>query len=279
MPGVGRSKDPFDDVLVVTGSTDSHFHAEVCAEKGLDIRALLQHVIRAGVAHVLDISVSPETFEKRRSLLAGVPIASLAVGAHPSETGRVDLSRLPEVLRAQAASPEVAAVGEIGLDWYWDFGTREGQRELFELQLSIADELDLPVIIHNRDATEDIASVLAAHPPARGGIMHCFSDGAARVKRFLDMGMHIGFGGNVTYNKSEAIREAARMVPDDRLLVETDAPFLAPQAVRGRPNHPGYVGHTITFLAELRGTSAGELAGVTTENYRRLLRLTPYGEA
>ena len=109
--------------------------------------------------------------------------------------------------------------------------------------------------------------------------MHCFSDGAAEAKQFLDLGMHIGVGGNVTYKKSEGIREAARMVPDDRLLVETDAPFLAPQSVRGRPNHPGYVGHTIAFLADVRGTTAQYLADVTTENYRRLLRLTPYGEA
>ncbi|MFP4483405.1 MAG: TatD family hydrolase [Spirochaetaceae bacterium] len=275
---MGRSKDPFEDMLILPATTDSHFHAEVCSERGLDIDALLRRASASGLAHALDISIAPRTFEKRRSLLADLPVALLAVGAHPSEAGTLEPSELSELLRAQASFPEVVALGEIGLDWYWDFGTRHAQRNLFEAQLSVADEVGLPVIIHNRDATEDVAAVLADRRPDRGGIMHCFSDGPTEAKRFLDMGMHIGFGGNVTYKKSQAIREAARMVPEDRLLAETDAPFLAPQAVRGRPNHPGYLGHTISFLAELRGTTPEHLAATTTKNFEALFGLTPYGE-
>jgi TatD DNase family protein len=262
--------DPYDDLLIIPGSGDSHFHAEVCLEKGIDIVPLLDHACEQGLGFALDISVSPETFETRRRLVERTPSVYMAVGAHPSETGRVHLDSLFDTLTQQARDDRVVALGEIGLDWHWDFGTRAGQRELFRHQLEIADHLNLPVVIHNRDATADIAEILTAHPPRRGGIMHCFSAGADYARTFVDLGMHIGFGGNVTYKKSEDIREAARTVPGDRILVETDAPFLAPQAVRGRPNHPGYLGHTLSFLAELCGVEPRVLAHRSTESFKAL---------
>ncbi len=270
MLDVSRSADPYDDLRIIPGSADSHFHAEVCLEKGIDIVPMLDHLHGLGLRYTLDISVTPETFHERRRLLADHPWVYMAAGAHPSETERIDLMALSERLGRQAADPRVVAIGEIGLDWYWDFGTRTGQRDLFRHQLEIADSLDLPVVIHNRDATADIADVLAGHPPRRGGIMHCFSADADYAHRFIDMGMHIGFGGNVTYKRSEQIREAAKTVPSNRILVETDAPFLAPQAVRGRPNHPGYVGHTLSFLAELRSVTPETLAEQSTASFTAL---------
>jgi TatD DNase family protein len=270
---MSRTKDPFEDNLVVPGTTDSHLHAEVCEEKGLEIAAILRYIRGKGFAELLDISVSPDSFEHRRELLDDHPFVYLAVGAHPSETEWIDLESLRGILGGQARAPRVIALGEIGLDWYWDFGTRDAQRDLFAAQLEIAGELGLPVVVHNRDAGEDVAELLESRAPRAGGIMHCFSEGTEIARRTLDLGFYIGFGGNVTYKKSERIREAARYAPRDRLLVETDAPFLAPQRVRGRPNHPGYLGHTVNFVAELRGVAPEELAHTTTVNFRRLFKL------
>ena len=270
---MARTEDPFENMLVVPGSSDSHFHAEVCREKGLDVAAIMRRLHSNGFEDLLDISISPDTLPQRRQLLAGFPFVYLAIGAHPSETDRVELEPLRATLLEQARTPNVLAVGEIGLDWYWDFGSRNEQRALFTRQMEIADELNLPVVIHNREAGLDVASILESNPPRAGGIMHCFSEGIEIARRILDLGLHIGFGGNLTYKKSDAIREAANYVPEDRILIETDAPFLAPQAVRGQLNHPGYLGHTAAFLARLRGISAQRLAHTTTANFRQVLNL------
>lgn len=270
-----RREDPLADRHVVPGSIDSHFHAEVCRDKGLDILGILETVHGEGLAGALDISISPDSFHERLALLQDASYVELAIGAHPSETDRVKLEELPGILRDQARHPRVVALGEIGLDWYWDFATREAQRALFQTQLNLAEELDLPVVIHNREAGDDVAALLRASRPGRGGIMHCFSEGPDSLRRFLDMDMYVGFGGNITYKKSNTIRESARMVPESRLLLETDAPFLAPQAVRGRPNHPGYVGHTLAAIAELRNTTPERLSEKSTENYRRLTASGP----
>ncbi|MFO7781832.1 MAG: TatD family hydrolase [Spirochaetia bacterium] len=255
---------------IIPGSVDSHFHTLVMEDKGLAPTEILQECFEAGMAYGLDVSVSLDDFAERRARLAGLDQVYLTAGLHPSNAGSVFFETEELRLRDALSSRQVVAVGEIGLDWYRNHGTPKQQRDLFVSQIELANELRLPVIVHNRDATADILDVFAAHQPARESVMHCFSADEEAAKRFLDLGFSISFGGNVTYKQSEDIRRAAALTPLDRLLIETDAPFLAPQAVRGKPNHPGFVGYTYDFLAELRGQSADTLAAAARANFERI---------
>jgi TatD DNase family protein len=264
-----------DAMHVVPGSVDSHFHTMVMVEKNLPAEQILDYTFAEGLAYGLDIAINLEDFEERKTRLDRFSGVYLTAGLHPSQAGSIVFTDAEAVLRAALSDPRVVALGEIGLDWYRNHGTPEEQRDLFVSQIELANRLGLPVIVHNRDATEDIFEVFRSHPPAVEGIMHCFAADAGFARRFLDLGFSLSFGGNVTYKRSEDIREAARITPSDRILAETDAPFLAPQAVRGRPNHPGYVGHTYEFLAELRGESSAEvLARAARENFERIFLAT-----
>jgi TatD DNase family protein len=255
---------------VVPGSVDSHFHTMVMQEKGLPATDILSRCFADGLAYGLDIGISPDDFDERAAVLAGFERVYLSVGLHPHNAGSVTFAAAEETLRRRLRHEKVVALGEIGLDWYRNHGSPHEQRELFLSQIALANEVGLPVIVHNRDAAADILAVFEAHPPARESVMHCFSAGPGEARRFLDLGFTLSFGGNVTYKRSDDIREAARLTPADRILLETDAPFLAPQVVRGRPNHPGFIGYTCEFLAELRGESAGDLARTTARTFERI---------
>jgi len=239
-------------------------------EKGLAATEILHECFEAGMAYGLDVAVSLEDFEERRSRLAHLDRAYLTGGLHPSNAGSVSFESQEPKLREALSMQKVVALGEIGLDWYRNHGAPQQQRDLFVSQIALANELRMPVVVHNRDATADILDVFAAHPPVAESVMHCFSADAETARRFLDLGFSISFGGNVTYKQSEDIRRAAALTPDDRILVETDAPFLAPQAVRGKPNHPGFVGYTYEFLAEMRGQSADTLTSAARANFERI---------
>lgn len=181
-----------------------------------------------------------------------------------------------DTLRELALSPGVVGIGETGLDYYRYCTTpKEAQREAFIAQLELARELALPVAIHNREAHEDVSAILDEYAPLpAGGVMHCFAGGPDFVERTLGWGLHISFAGNVTFPKAQELRDAARAVPVERLLVETDSPYLAPQPVRGKRCEPAYVCYTLQTLAETRGESVEELAQRTVENARRLFRLS-----
>jgi TatD DNase family protein len=182
------------------------------------------------------------------------------------------ITLLDDQLKDDAVRPHISAVGEMGLDWYRGQDHRAEQISVFESQLALARREDLPVIIHNRDADDDVLACLDAYPGVTG-VMHCFSSTRSFAVECLDRGFSISFAGNVTYKRSESIREAARTVPDDRLLLETDAPFLAPQVVRGETNHPGYVRYVYDFVADLRGVAVEELIDQVARNFRTLFRL------
>lgn len=197
-----------------------------------------------------------------------------AAGVHPYHPEQVDAPGLA-ALRELARRPGVVAIGEIGLDYYkHNTAPRDAQQEAFRRQLEVAAELDLPVIIHNRDSHEDLAVMLDAYAgEIVGGIMHCFAGDAAFVERCIGWDFHVSFAGNVTFPKAGALREAARAVPLNRLLVETDSPYLAPQPVRGTRCEPAHVAHTAATLAEVLGISHEDLARRTTENARALFRI------
>ena len=255
---------------VIPGSVDSHFHTLVMREKGLPATDILHECMETGMAYGLDIAVSLDDFEERRDCLAEVDRVYLTAGLHPSNAGAVSFETQEPRLREALSNRQVVALGEIGLDWYRNNGTPAEQRDLFASQIELANELRMPVVVHNRDATDDILNVFVSHPPAVESVMHCFSADAEAARQFLDLGFSLSFGGNVTYKRSEEIRGAAAITPGDRILVETDAPFLTPQAVRGMPNHPGFVGYTYEFLAELRGQSPDMLATAARANFERI---------
>ena len=173
-------------------------------------------------------------------------------------------------LRELAAHPKVLAIGEIGLEYHYDFSPRDVQRAVFEQQLAIAAETGKPIVVHTREAWDDTLAMLRAYGQG-AGIVHCFTGGETEARRVLDLGFHLGFGGVLTFPKADALRQAARMTPDDRLLVETDCPYLAPVPHRGKRNEPAFMVETVRRLAEVRGCAPEEIAELTTRNFERLM--------
>jgi len=190
---------------------------------------------------------------------------------HPEEASPAGIDRL----RNLAKRPGVVAIGEIGLDYYkYNEAPRDIQQEAFRVQLRLAAELNLPVVIHNRDAQDDLAAILDEHHrDLCGGVMHCFAGDAAFLERCLSWNFHVSFAGNVTFPKAQALRDALQVVPMNRLLIETDSPYLAPQPVRGKRCEPGYVRYTAETLADVRGVRVDELIEQTTSNARALFRV------
>ncbi len=193
------------------------------------------------------------------------------VGWQPEDIRQFDTAA-EATLRDQLADPAVVGVGEMGLDYHWEENpTADEQKDAFKRQLALAREFKLPVTVHSRDAFEDTYAVLKeANVAEFGGVMHSFTGGPEEVKRFLDLGMYISFSGIVTFKKSEEIKAALQVVPLDRLLVETDAPFLAPVPMRGKPNEPMYVKYTIESIAEQLDMTYNEVAELTTANAHRV---------
>lgn len=198
-----------------------------------------------------------------------------ALGVHPNSTADWDELWLIEIRNA-AEHPKVVAIGEIGLDYYWDKAPASVQKHAFAQQLNLAAELDLPVIVHNRDASADVLAALADSALAgreRPGVLHSFSGDWPMAQAAIDMGFYIGFTGPVTFKKAEELRQLATLVPLERILIETDAPFLTPHPYRGKRNEPAYVRYVAEAIASVRGLKLDEVALVTTQNAIRLFGL------
>lgn len=197
-----------------------------------------------------------------------------AVGIHPTSALEWGPDAEAEI-RAAARHPRVKALGEVGLDYYWkDRAPFDVQRDVFRQQIRLARELGLPLVIHNRDANEDVVRILEEEGAGEvGGIMHCFSGDWEMAQRCLALNFYIGIGGTVTYKNNPVGQDVARRLPLDRIVLETDDPYLAPVPYRGKRNEPGYVRIVAEFLADLRGTTLEEIAAATTANARRVLRM------
>jgi TatD DNase family protein len=218
----------------------------------------------AGVEAVINIGIDVETSASCVELARQHEAFYAAVGLHPtSELTALEPAVSALAAMARADRDRVVAVGEIGLDYYWKDVPPEVQKPRLEAQLDLALELGLPVIFHCRDALPDLFTALERRDTLPPGVFHCFSGGADDARRALDLGFHVSFAGNVTYPKAEGLREAARVVPPERLLLETDAPFLAPQKRRGKRNEPAFLPFTAACLAELLGLPTDELAAIT----------------
>ncbi len=255
---------------------DSHCHLD--HEKfAADLDGVLKRASDVGINRILCIGTGdgPPQLDCAIRLAEQHKQIVATVGVHPHEAAKVTPETYPE-LRRLGTHPKVVAYGEIGLDYHYDHSPRDVQREVFIEQLKIARELNLPITLHIREAWDDVMSILADHWNGPG-IVHCFSGDAKQAQEALDRGFHLGFGGVITFKTGENVREAARLAPDDRLLIETDAPYLAPIPYRGKRNEPSMMLETLKKLAEVRGTTPEYIAELTTANFERLC-LTRYTE-
>jgi TatD DNase family protein len=254
---------------------DSHCHLD-SQQFDADREEVIERAIAAGVETMVAIGTGdgPPDLEAGVRMADRYPFFYATVGVHPHDALKATpatFERMAELMK----HPKVIAVGEIGLDYHYDFSPRELQRDVFIEQMRIAREAGKPIVIHTREAWDDTIRLLHEHWTGPGGIMHCFSEGPERARQALELGFHLSFGGIVTFPKALEIQESARMAPADRILVETDAPYLAPVPRRGKRNEPAFVLDTARKLAALRGETIESIEASTTANFRRLcLRYT-----
>jgi TatD DNase family protein len=255
---------------------DTHAHLDF--DKFDDDRqAVIDRALAAGVAAIVNVGVDVASSQRAVALAAQHPSIYAAVGMHPHDAKKLDGGALAE-LRQLAQAPKVVAVGEIGLDFYRDLSPRDVQRRAFQAQLAWAAKLGKPVIIHDRNAHAEVMDILAGwasgvrDPGLAGrlGVLHTFSGDRAMAEQAIDLGFYISISGPVTYKNARELPEIARNVPLDRLLIETDCPFLAPHPYRGKRNQPAYVRLVAERIAELRGMHIDDFAEATTANARRL---------
>ncbi|MFH0985239.1 MAG: TatD family hydrolase [Candidatus Omnitrophota bacterium] len=252
--------------------TDTHVHLHF-PQYDADRREVIERAVRGGVSSFLNIGTDLENSRKAIAVAEGYPEVYAAIGYHPHETKTAsaeDLAALEKLL----THPKVVAIGEVGLDYFHDHSPRDVQAQLLQTFLGWYEKYQKPIIIHCRDAYEDLLNILKTHTQlAYRGTLHCYSSDAATMKKYLDLGFYIAFGGALTYKKNDPLREACAACPKDHLLLETDGPYLAPQSVRGKRNEPLYMIETAECAAQLHGVTVEELAELTTTNAKRLFGL------
>jgi len=250
----------------MTALFDSHAHLDFGPAAGR-VSEVLARAREAGVQYVAAIGVGrdPDSMRAAADIAAEHDDVCATAGVHPHDASLAE--GLRSLLRQAGARPEVKAIGEMGLDYHYMRSPREVQQQAFRQQLRVARDLGKPVVLHLREAHADAMEILVEENVAEvGGIVHCFSSGPSELAEYLDLGLYISFSGIVTFPQAKPVREAARLTPADRLLVETDSPYLAPVPHRGKKNEPAFVVHTAAVLAELREESLAVLAAQTTQN-------------
>jgi TatD DNase family protein len=255
---------------------DTHCHLNIIKNNKIDINYIIDKAVKNGVTSIFDISAGTADFFIRSEMRKEVTGRHecriyLSAGIPPYFCDKRYTGDIDEVKKQAEGEESVAGIGEIGLDYFHDYGTKSRQISLFTEQIEIANELMLPIVVHTRDADRDLVETLKHHRPLKNGIIHCYSSGVQSVRKLLDLGFYISFAGNVTYKKSVQIRDAARYVPDDRCLIETDAPYLSPEGCRGRPNEPANIVYTASFLADIRGVDFKLFARQTADNAKAAL--------
>lgn len=264
-----KSRKPKKVPPHVPGLIDSHCHLDYPPMSD-DLDATLERARAAGVEQCIHIGCSPTTMAPAVELAQAHACVFASVGVHPHDARLLDDPLLAEIERL-AGEAKVVAVGETGLDYHYDFSPREAQLSAFAAQIELARAIDKPLVLHIRDAHADAWEVLDAHPArANPGVVHCFTGTPQEAERWLERGWHISFSGISTFKKAAELREAAALVPAERILLETDAPYLAPEPLRGRKNEPANVAFTCVALAAVRDESPEQLARQAAENTRRL---------
>lgn len=251
--------------------TDTHCHLHL-RQFDPDRDEVVARAEANGVTKIIEVGIDLESNKEAIALANRYPQVYAAVGIHPHEAGKASQKTWME-LRSLASQPGVVAIGETGLDYYRQHSSRQKQKEALKRQLSLARELKKPVIFHDREAHDDLLAMVEEHGEGLAGVFHCFSGDLAMAKSCLEMGFYISIAGPVTYRNAHRLRELARTLPLERLLMETDSPFLPPHPYRGRRNEPAYVKLVAQEVAEIRGVSFEELAQATTENAALLFDL------
>ncbi len=257
---------------------DSHCHIADSAFDA-DRATVIERAENANVRFMLSVGTGEPAsgnFEQTIGIAEQHENIFASIGIHPHDAKTYDERAEQQLINLAKSSRKVVAWGEIGLDFYYDHSPREIQEQVFRRQIRIAQDLGLPIIIHSRDANDETVQILTeecARPNFAGGVMHCFGGTAAMAEELMKIGFYISFAGNVTFKKADDLREAARIVPLEKLLIETDCPYLAPVPLRGKRNEPAFVLETARFLADFKGVELEELAKRTTENFFRIFRL------
>lgn len=251
---------------------DTHAHLNAWQFSD-DLPEVIDRALQEGVGYMVVVGFDRPTIEKAMELIEEYDFLYASIGWHPVDAIDMtdeDLKWIEEL----AVHPKVVAIGETGLDYHWDKSPADVQKEVFRKQIRLAKRLKLPLVIHNREATGDIIEILKEENAAEvGGIMHCFSGSAETAAECLKMNFYISLGGPVTFKNARKPKEVAKAIPLDRLLVETDCPYLAPHPYRGKRNEPAYVKLVAEEIAALKGLSFEEVAGATTENAKRIFRI------
>lgn len=270
------------------GLIDSHFHTQSMLQRGMDVFSIYDRLFSCGFAGGIDIGCTHDDLPERKKLLEPYGSILLAGAMGPWEAGKSEVKETDieaefsktksmdqlqtelGILRQNLEHCKARFIGEIGLDYYWEYGNHEKQYLLFETQMKWASEMGLCVLIHDRDADSDVAEVIRRLGPDKGGVIHCFDGSQTVLNAALERGYYISFAGNLTYKNNDNLRRMLRRVPMDRLLLETDAPYLTPVPLRGKPNTPEYVVHTYACAAEVLGVSLEDLKRRVLENFNGL---------
>lgn len=248
---------------------DTHAHLNA-TQFNEDVEQVIERARAEGVSHIVVVGFDRPTIQRAMELADQYSFIYAAVGWHPVDAIHMTDEDLIMIERL-AAHPKVVALGEMGLDYYWDQSPKEVQKEVFRKQIRLAKKVKLPIIIHNRDATADIVHILQEEQAAEvGGVMHCFTGSVEVAHQCIDMNFYISFGGPVTFKNAKKPKEVAKEIPLDRLLIETDCPYLTPHPFRGKRNEPSYVKYVAEAIAELKGLSFEEVAQKTSDNAKRL---------
>ena len=250
--------------------THAHLNAEQYNE---DLTQVIERAKSEKVEKIVVVGFDRPTITRAMELIEEYDFIYAAIGWHPVDAIDMtddDLKWIKDLSQHE----KVVAIGEMGLDYYWDKSPKDVQKEVFRRQIALAKEVNLPIIIHNRDATEDVVTILKEEGAAEvGGIMHCFTGSLETAKACMDMNFYISFGGPVTFKNAKKPKEVVKDIPSDRLLIETDCPYLTPAPFRGKRNEPSYVKYIAEQIAELREISFEELAELTTKNAKKVYRI------
>ncbi len=253
--------------------THAHYDDEAFNE---DREAVIKSLAAAGVETVVNIGASMASSETTLELTRNYPFIYGTAGVHPSETAELDeekFQRLKEIVR----EPKIVAVGEIGLDYYWEKPAHDIQKNWFERQLELAREVNLPVVIHSREAAKDTLEIMkAAKAGDMGGVIHCFSYGKDMAREYLDMGFFLGIGGVLTFKNAKKLREVVEYAPMAQLVLETDSPYMAPEPNRGKRNTSANLPYVVNMMAEIKGLFPEDVIAATEKNARRLYRMEHY---
>ncbi|MEM5947849.1 TatD family hydrolase [Spirochaetia bacterium 38H-sp] len=251
---------------------DSHFHPVIMQEKGLNMTAIFSEMQRMDTKYAIAIATHPTEIQIIKNICNTQPYIYYASGIYPSFcTENYDI--ILEELENQLSTEKILAIGEIGLDYYHNYGTKEKQKKLFKKQLLLAEKHRKPVILHIRDSFEDVFICLKEAKLSSGGIAHCFSGNYKQAKTLLDMGFYISFAGNITYKNNTYLTDVLKKIPQDRILIETDSPFLSPLPVRGKPNTPLNTAYIMDFISDKLKIKRTSIETQIINNFKTLFKL------